>query len=449
MHLSELPIFVLVALFTGHPAQSPRETPETAQPGIQPGVQLPPRLSVSNMIGVYGASVPLKATLKRRDSEQPIVGAKISFTVDGEPVGAALTGPDGEARVQLAVETTWAVGPHAIQAVFSGDGAKTPGASGSATLNVLKTATGISGGAGGGGLADYIVENGGDFKFSGRLYRVSDNKGLVGRAVEIANNGVVFKTAATDADGRFSIDVDLPKSASSLSFTLDAEFAGDSHYTGAAMAPQKISEKAPILGTVYLFTAASSPLGEFRVGTPLLAVCTAKQENSSMDWIDPQPGIKVQVRLQDTLMGGGKTDDDGRVSILYTPQQAGMFWVNCRLDTDVWKDGTVSATGQTPIKIKPGLTTLDATGPASAKSGQTFTVSATLKRFDGKPLAGRKVEVGGSSGLTDPQGHVTFKAKAEGSFGIGTVKVPVRFAGDSDWDKSEDPITVKITPADN
>lgn len=99
--------------------------------------------------------------------------------------------------------------------------------------------------------------------------------------------------------------------------------------------------------------------------------------------------------------------------------------------------------------ILPGAAKLSASGPSAVTSGQPFTVSATLKTSDGRPLSGKTVEVGGSSGKTDSRGEVTIQAKAEASFGIGQVKVPVRYLGDADWGESTTSIAVTIAPADH
>lgn len=434
------------AAFAAQPTQPPvSQPPAPPHAGEITQIKQPPVMSVSDMIGAYGDSVPLKATLKDAATNQPLSGLQIAFAVDGTAIGDALTGGNGEARVQFPVETKWTVGQHSISATFhpAATGSQLPSTKGSATINILKTATKMGGSCS--GATNLAVEFGGSFKYQGWLERVGDKKGLEGREVKILRNGQVVKTTATDSKGFFVAELTVPQIPTGADFQMTSEFEGDTHYTGSAAPTCTVTELPKLLGTVYIRTQVLP--GDYRVGMPLTAICSAKKQD--MLDADGQKGVKVSIRLQDEPMGGGTTNDDGNVAVMHLPQHAGGLWVNCHIDSNLWKDGTTSALGQTFVTIKPGYTKLEATGGGNVKSGQMFTVSATLLRVDGKPLSNAKITVGSSSGMTNVQGKVTFQAKAEGQFGLGTVQVPVHFAGNTDWDKSEDKITVHISPADN
>lgn len=317
----------------------PSPTPTTQPGGVSPSrvVLRASKLEVANMIGVYGGTSPLKATLKRRDTGEPVAHATVTFSVDGAEVGSATTGVNGEARVDLAVDTHYSVGTHTIEAAVRGS-PETPAVKASATLAVLQTGT-LTSGRAGLNPGDVSFANGADFTYSGVLTRITDMKGIEGRAVIVLKDGVAYKTTATSANGSFAVDFNLPNTAIGHVFTLSAQFDGDARYTGSAAPSVKVTVRPPILGTVKLSTEVSSLLGQPRVGMPFFASCVVKGGGQVAK--EPVAGVAVRLKLTGTS-SAGKTNADGRITAVDVPQRGGTHYISCWLEDDRYEDGTVS-----------------------------------------------------------------------------------------------------------
>lgn len=101
--------------------------------GQKVSVVKPTTLTVAAVKGAIGAAVTLKATLL--NGKAKIQGATVSFTVDGSPVGSAVTDVAGNASL-TGVVVPGPIGGHAIVATFAGDATYN-----AATGNGILTAT--------------------------------------------------------------------------------------------------------------------------------------------------------------------------------------------------------------------------------------------------------------------------------------------------------------------
>lgn len=79
-----------------------------------------------------GDTVPLSASIVD-EYGQPVVGRLVTFTLDGSPIGSALTNTFGIAQTSFIVAT--ATGAHTIVASFAGDALYKPGASSGTSTN--------------------------------------------------------------------------------------------------------------------------------------------------------------------------------------------------------------------------------------------------------------------------------------------------------------------------
>jgi hypothetical protein len=169
---------------------------------------------------VTGAPITLSATLKR-PSGAAIVGASISFTVNGQ-MKPATTNASGVASVTSTAPAT--AGTYAISVAFAGD-ASFNSASASKNLVVSKpvpiiTYTGTTSAA-----------RGAPITLQASL-RTSSGVGIAGATLSFTLAGVTH-TVLTDASGLASFAATAPTSVGT--FTIAVKFAGDSTYAATSV----------------------------------------------------------------------------------------------------------------------------------------------------------------------------------------------------------------------
>ena len=101
-------------------------------------------VTVSNVSGVRGETVALKAKIIRTHDGAAIAGRTLSFKVDGNPVGSAVTNTSGVATTSYAIPADAALGEHLIKVVFAGDDPLNP-SSGTGTLTVSASTRRVAG----------------------------------------------------------------------------------------------------------------------------------------------------------------------------------------------------------------------------------------------------------------------------------------------------------------
>lgn len=111
-------------------------------------------VDVSNVSGVRGETVTLKARLTRTHDGALIGLRSLSFKVDGTLVGSAVTNLMGVATIPYTIPAGAWLGDHAIEVNFAGDDPLNP-SSGRGTLTVAPTVYTVSGRV---ELQDYVVD---------------------------------------------------------------------------------------------------------------------------------------------------------------------------------------------------------------------------------------------------------------------------------------------------
>lgn len=101
-------------------------------------------VTVSNVSGTRGQTVALSATLTRTHDGALIGGRTLSFKVDGNPVGNAVTNSSGVASLNYTIPAGASLGAHPIEVTFAGDDPLNP-SSGTGTLDVAPTIHTVSG----------------------------------------------------------------------------------------------------------------------------------------------------------------------------------------------------------------------------------------------------------------------------------------------------------------
>ena len=92
-------------------------------------------LTLTNATGAHGQTVSLTARLKRTSDGAFLSGKTLSFSVDGNAVGMAVTHSSGQATLTYLIPATMTIGSHVLKASFAGDSGDNP-SSATGTLTV-------------------------------------------------------------------------------------------------------------------------------------------------------------------------------------------------------------------------------------------------------------------------------------------------------------------------
>ncbi len=111
-------------------------------------------VKVSNVSGVRGETVTLKASLTREHDGAMIGLRTLTFKVDGSTVGSAVTNTSGIAYIPYTIPADSALGGHPIDVIFAGDDPLNP-SSGTGTLTVAPTVRTVAGEV---ILLDYVAD---------------------------------------------------------------------------------------------------------------------------------------------------------------------------------------------------------------------------------------------------------------------------------------------------
>ncbi len=173
-------------------------------------------LTVNSPTGTAGQGVDITGNLS---TNPPIPGRTIDVSVDGSNVGSAVTDGDGNYTLNYAIPAGMAVGAHALQADFAGDGSYNP-SSATGTLSVMSdTTVTVAPAAGKPGLTAAL-----------NATLTANNTGgpLSGKTLDFAVDGTAVGSAVTDGTGTATVNVVVDDSSTSK--TITADFAGDADY---------------------------------------------------------------------------------------------------------------------------------------------------------------------------------------------------------------------------
>ena len=150
-------------------------------------------VTVNNVTGAIGQTVPLSATLRRTGDNLVLYGGTLTFKVNGAVIGTAVTNSKGVATRSYRIPDTLGLGNKTITVDYGGNTYYNPSSSkGALTVNKANTtltAPTISG------------HNGQAVTLSATLKRATDGVVLYGGALTFKVDGVVVGTAVTNANG--------------------------------------------------------------------------------------------------------------------------------------------------------------------------------------------------------------------------------------------------------
>ncbi len=175
--------------------------------------------------GVPGQKIMLKGKLLRTSDKTPLVGRTLTFSVDGNQVGTAVTGSTGSARLSYPIPEL-SIGVHTLTVSFAGDDTYNA-TSGNGTLTVTKGDTTVivlsdAGTQFSGGPGQKIT-------LKGKLLRTSDKGAIVGRTLVFKVDGNVVGTAVTGSTGSARLSYAVPEIGYG-DHQLTVEFDGDAEY---------------------------------------------------------------------------------------------------------------------------------------------------------------------------------------------------------------------------
>lgn len=304
-------------------------------------------LTLPNVTGSPNATVSLKATLKAGTAN--VSGKTITFKVDGNTIGTAVTSSSGIAT--LSHQLTESGGDHPMSAEFAGDAVYSP-SSASATLSVKVptstiTVTSVSGNAGATVTLKSTLKGG------------TPPVALSGKTVTFRVDGVAVTTAVTDNTGLASNPHVLTESGGA--HTLTAEFAGDSSYASSSAT-----------GTLTVKLFASSLAVTSVTTTPGATVqLTATLKSGAT----PLSGKTISFKVAGTPVGSAITNPSGVATLPHAANEGGgTYELRAEFVGDTYAPAT--ATGTLTIKK---LDTKTSPSAASGKVGATVTLKATVK----------------------------------------------------------------------
>jgi hypothetical protein len=407
-------------------------------------------LEASNVLGVYGAPIILKAKLISSDATQSVDYKNITFKVDGAVVKNVQTDNSGIAHHSFTLLPDYAVGLHKIEAIFEGS-APLAQAHASATLSAMKATTTLDA-----SVYESMSNTPGssDRKLSviGKLLRATDKAPLVGRAILATVNGAQFATGATQADGTFRIEETFNKNPGT--YKVQATFEDDSHYLGTSSTAKDIVLAKPPTTVVFLTDPALQPPSPiYIVGQPL--TISTKATMLSGGYGPALAGVNVWFRSSGNApVEKAITNAGGNASAKFRVENSGENIFAAEVNDGNFIDGLNPNGGykssHSIVQAVAAPLIIQVQGPASAKVGDEVSLKITLSNgaFADAPLDWTAITINGVS--TSLKGGVsTLKTIVSGNQGFGNQQVKVKFAGSKNYIASEANWNVNILPKDN
>jgi hypothetical protein len=247
-------------------------------------------LSVSSATGTFGGTTNLTATLTRNSDSTAINGKTISFTLNGNPVGNAVTNASGVASLSGVSLTGINAGsyPTGVGASFAGDTVYLT-SSGSNSLTVSKANQTITFGA----LANKTFGDP-DFTVSATAsstltvaFAASGNCTVSGTTVHITGAGSCTITASQTGNGNYNAATPVPQSFNIAKATPTITWANPADITyGTALGATQLNATASVPGS-FVYTPASGAVLNAGNGQNLHAdftpTDTANYNNASKD----------------------------------------------------------------------------------------------------------------------------------------------------------------------
>ncbi|NLI00871.1 MAG: Ig-like domain repeat protein [Chthonomonadales bacterium] len=332
---------------------------------------IPTTLVADDVAGVIGEVVNLTATLTNDDTSAGIPGKTITFKVDGNVVGTAVTDANGVATLPVQIPEGFGAGEHEILAAFAFDGTYRPSED-TATATVSKAGTTAV-------ADDKTAKIGATVGLTATLTRNHDSAPIVGRTVGFSVDGTGVGNGVTNASGVAGTNYVVPEGPGVGTRTITAAFAGDGDYNPSTDDATLTVEKGN--------TALAVPAVVGTVGTTVDLSATLTVVGAGL----PLAGKTVEIKVDGTSVGTDDTDASGVATVAYLIPDGtavGDHAIGAEFAGDAnYEAGSGSGT------LNVDVNTTIVADDQSGMMGQTVVLSATLTRSDNSdPVAGKTVD---------------------------------------------------------
>lgn len=374
-------------------------------------------LSADDNGGSYGQVVALTATLTLSGRDEPIAGKTLSYQVEGQDVGTAVTDAMGVAKLNFTIPEDLPSGIRPYTVTFAGDDSL-EAAKADAAITVLKGILLID-------VTDVSGVVGHPVTLTGLLKRNADRSGVSGKTLTFKVNGSVLGTAVTDANGIGLLTIPLPGTIVG-SNPLTVAFAGDNlNYPAEGTGKITVTKAETTL-------AVNDASGGYTERVVLRASLTTAGDGTAV------AGRTVTFKIDGTAAGTAVTDTVGVAQLLYTvPAPETIAPGDHALTVEFAGDAAYGASAKSgKLTVTKARTTVRVRA-SSGTRGQSATLSAQLVRNgDSTNLAGQtltfsidKKPVG--TGTTAADGVASFDFMVPADFDPGAHEILVEYQGDT------------------
>ncbi len=334
-------------------------------------------LTVDSKTGTAGHSVDLTGNLS---TNPPVVGRTVEISVNGTPVGSAVTNASGNYAFAYAIPSATAVGDYAVHAAFAGDDNYNPSA-GDGTLTVTSDTT-IT-------VADRTGKPGQTVSLSATLTASNTGSPLAGRTLQFAVDGTGVGSAPTDGTGAASVSYGIPEGAGSR--TIQVSFAGEAQYNASSGTGTLTVQKAETT----LWTIDRS--GRI-TDVVILRQYDLKRTTDNM----LLSGKTIVYKVDGTTVGTAVTDAGGDSNYTWTiTDGSATRTITVQFAGDASYE---PASATSTLTCLPAWTTKMATFDRTARIGARTELKARLVRSDDVPIANQTINfyVGGTFVIARP-----------------------------------------------
>ena len=193
------------------------------------------KVSPKSQNGSAGYVKPLTATLTRKTDGGTVSGASLTFKIDGNDIGTAVTDSLGIASLPYTFGESYSVGIHTILVNYLGSSnynvsvAKT-------TLSIVKGKTQVVASAIGGNAGAVVT-------LKGKLLRRIDGLLLSGRTLRFQIEGVDIGTAITDSVGVAQLTYTIPNNLAKGKHIIGLYFDEDAFYVSSSDITHELTVK--------------------------------------------------------------------------------------------------------------------------------------------------------------------------------------------------------------
>ncbi|MGC8638402.1 MAG: beta strand repeat-containing protein, partial [Isosphaeraceae bacterium] len=387
--------------------------------------------------GTFGGTATLTARLTSLVTGLGVSGQPVNFTLDGQPVGAAVTDSGGVATLQNIV-TNHGAGTvkGAVAANYGGSSSYFAATQTAGDLAISHAATSL-------GKVVSTAKDG-TATLTATLASSVTGHGVPGAVVSFTLDGKLAGTTTTDAQGVATLTgVPTNDPVGTYHDAVVASFSGNANYAAASDALSDL-----VVYTVATAITHVSGTADFGGTSALTATLTSAVTGLGI------AGEPVQFTLDGTTVGTAVTDSNGvaTVSGVKTSDLAGLH--SGAVTVQFAGDGNYAAsTGNGNLMVSQATTTLSSVAGTSVYGGPATLTAALTSTVTGQAIAGEVVQFtldGTTVGtaVTDSNGVATVTGVTTSDL-AGTYPgvVAVQFAGDGNYVSSSGSGNLVVTQA--